>query len=563
MRGCRPHIARHSIQRLLDATGPMDVIGRIIGMATFFNRTFATAIKTVILATSLFVSDAAGMLYRPSVGRFKDGFIYWHKGQFYLFSMYTPNDDANLRNVWLATSNDGVHWKDVGPVIKDAPFPIWAMSVHQAGGRFIMNHGSFSRPGLQNVIRFWESTDLVHWTFMGNDADLYPDRRWYHPDSRLDCMSVLPVVEENQTRYYGFATGPGGFLRSDDGIHWSGLPQPPIDWGTVPPPPTPADEGGLEVGGCHAIQGKYYLVGGWFNYMGGTGYGVYTLIGDSPRGPFRADAAAYRLCGNSTRWVALWARFCDTDSDLLVNGYMYDGYTYETGNTWLPPLKKAVVDAAGHLRLGFWKGNEAVKGNALPLDSNAIKLAYPKENSGERSASAAAGRLEIQAQPERNSILRTDVPTTVAIIDSDFNFDQGILIEGVMQTTCRDRRLVAPSIGFYLEEEPGEGTAILLHSYGRTEIGKMTLADRMNFQVEDVISPGCAAPCGIAPHSDHAFRLMIRRNMFELYVDDMLVQTFNTTHTPGTVGRTPKRIGFVAENGQAVFRDVKAWAMNL
>ena len=86
------------------------------------------------------------MIYRPSVGRFKDGFILWHEGQFYLFSMYTPSDEANFRNVWLATSNDGVHWEDVGPVIKDAPFHIWAMAVHRVGDKFIMNHGSFTRP---------------------------------------------------------------------------------------------------------------------------------------------------------------------------------------------------------------------------------------------------------------------------------------------------------------------------------------------------------------------------------------------------------------------------------
>ena len=277
-------------------------------MSELCRRSGRLSLMAAVVLLGLVVTDCTAMVYRPSVGRFKDGFICWHKGQFYLFSMYTLGDEAGFRNVWLATSTDGVHWNHVGPVIKDAPFNIWAMAVHQVGDKFIMNHGSFSRPGVQNVIRFWESTDLVHWKFMGHEADLFPDTRWYHPDSRLDCMSVVPVAEDGQTRYYGFATGPGGFLQSDDGIRWNGLPQPPVDWGTVPPPPMPPEEGGLEVGGCHRINGKYYLVGGWFNYMGSTGYGVYTLVADTPRGPFRADAAAYRLCGNSGRWVALWAR---------------------------------------------------------------------------------------------------------------------------------------------------------------------------------------------------------------------------------------------------------------
>ena len=533
-------------------------------MSKFGNRLGSRTSVAVLLLICLFGANGEAMIYRPSVGRFKDGFLLWHNNQYYLFSMYkVSGNDDNFRNIWLATSSDGVHWKDVGAVIKDAPFNIWAMAVHRVGDKFIINHGSFSRPGIQNVIRFWESTDLVHWKFMGHGADLLPDPRWYPPDSRLDCMSVVPVAKNGQTRYYGFATGPGGFLESEDGLRWSGKPHPKTDWGVVPPPPTTADEGEFEIGGCHEINGKYYLVGGWFNYMGSTGYGVYTLVADSPSGPFHADAAAYRLCGNSTRWVALWARFCQTNSDLLINGYMYSGYTYETGETWLPPLKRAVVDSGGHLRLGYWKGNEAVKGTPVNVDLRTCKKVYPGEANRDCGCVATASRLEIRAQPERNSILRVNIPTTVAVLDGAFDCGKGVVIEGTIQATVADHRLSASSIGFYLEEKPGEGTAILLHSYGRTEIGKMTLANRIDFRPEDVIAPGCAAPAGIAPHVNHTFRLMVRKNMFELYLDDMFVQTFNTTHENDAIGLTPRRIGFIVENGQGLFENVRVWPMTL
>lgn len=517
-----------------------------------------------LLLGLLFAANGTAMIYKPSVGRFKDGFILWHAGQFHLFSMYTPSDEANFRNVWLATSKDGVHWTHVGPVIQDAPFPIWAMAVHRVGDKFLMNHGSFTRPGVQNVIRFWESTDLVHWKFLGYEADLKPDPRWYHPDSRLDCMSVVPVQAGGQAKYYGYATGPGGFLESDDGRHWSGRPQPKVDWDTVSPPPTPQDEGGFEVGGCHPIGDKYYLVGGWFNYQGSTGYGVYTLIGDTPTGPFRADTAAYRLCGNSTRWVALWARFCPTEAELLVNGYMYSGYTYETGETWLPPLKRADVDAHGHLRLAYWKGNDSLQAVPLDVDLSQFRKVYPDEANTDCTCQLlAASRLELQAQPERNSIVRTDIPTTVAVFDRPLDCDRGIVLTGSIQATCRDPRLVASSVGFYLEETPGAGTAILLHGYGRTEIGKLSLQGGLVFTPEDVLGPGCAAPAGIVPHTTHAFRLLVRKNMFEFYLDDFLVQTFNTTHQPGGIGVTPRRVGFIAQNGQGFLENVRAWAMTL
>ena len=137
-----------------------------------------------------------------------------------------------------------------------------------------------------------------------------------------------------------------GLITSDDGIHWRGRPQPQIEWDTASPPPTPPDEGGFEVGGCQDMNGRYYLVGGWFNYMGSTGYGVYSLRADAPEGPFRADVAAYRLCGNSSRWVALWARFCPTPNDVLINGYMYSGFTYETGETGVTE-RRLTVKAVG------------------------------------------------------------------------------------------------------------------------------------------------------------------------------------------------------------------------
>lgn len=520
--------------------------------------------SAVLMLLSVLGSVGEAMIYRPSVGRFKDGYVLWHNDQFYLFSMYkTGGDDDNFRNVWLATSRDGVHWADVGPVIKDAPFHIWAMAVHRVGDRFIMNHGSFTQPGVQNVIRFWESTDLVHWTYMGGDTDLLPDTRWYPAGSRLDCMSVVPVTAGGSTRYYGYATGPGGFLESDDGVQWSGKPRPTIDWGVFPPPPTEADEGTLEIGGCQQLGDRFYLVGGWFNYMGHTGYGVFTLVADSPDGPFVADSAAYRLCGNSTRWVSLWARFCPVNDEILVNGYMYSGYSYESGETWLPPLKKAVVDPKGHLRLGYWKGNDALRGEPVAIDTSRCTQAYPSDTAGGCSVAAAGNRLEVQAQPERGSFVRVDVPRTVAVLEDGVDCDRGIVVEGTIQATCRDRRLVAPAAGFYLEEQPGEGTAILLQGHGQTEIGRLTLGDRAEFRPEDVIGPGCAAPAGIVPHQSHTFRLLVRQNMFELYLDDMLVQTFNTTHDPGTVGRVPRRIGFIAENGLAIFENVTVSPMTL
>ena len=122
------------------------------------------------------------MLYKPSQGIFKDNCVFFHDGTYYLFSMYSTiagshDDRRDYNHVWLATSADGVHWRDVGPVIS-APFIVYAMGVWQVGGKFYLNHGSFTAPGKQNVLRFWGSEDLRNWTYQGEETDLRPDVRW-------------------------------------------------------------------------------------------------------------------------------------------------------------------------------------------------------------------------------------------------------------------------------------------------------------------------------------------------------------------------------------------------
>jgi len=148
---------------------------------------------------------AHALLYCAPEGTTKDNCVIEHDGTFYLFTMYRrERQRADIidqwRHVWCATSTDGVHWKDVGPVIEDAPFSIWAMKVWKAGDRFIMDHGSFT-DGKQDVLKFWESPDLIHWTYLGPDYDV---RR---PDGkRIDHMSVISQVENGKTIYYGYAS---------------------------------------------------------------------------------------------------------------------------------------------------------------------------------------------------------------------------------------------------------------------------------------------------------------------------------------------------------------------
>lgn len=500
------------------------------------------------------------MLYKPLLGKFKDNYLIHYDGRFYMFSMYMK-DGGEYRNVWLAESNDGVHWDDVGLVIEDAKFLVWAMGIHQVDDRFIMNHGSFDSNGAQGVLKFWQSYNLRDWEYMGEDFDVSTTGLGLPAEARLDAMNVV----RTENGYYGYATGPAGFLYSSDGIRWE-FCDTKIDFREIPPPPTPFNEGIFEVGGCSELNGNFYYLGGWFNYMGRTGYGVYTLKSDNPCGPFVPDAQAYRLCGNSSRWVSLWARFCTMENEQLVTSYMQQGYSYENGDTWMPPLKKAVVDKDGHLRLVYWPGNDLLMGQVVDLSANTwhVLLATQTETRVNSDVASIQDNWNIDLQAREYPVFAyCPEEVSIALLSGILDADTGFIVSGTIEVHSRDTRLVSPSAGIVMEEGDGFGTAIWMHGCGITRIGRISWHNGYIFDCEDTISTGCAAPAGISVNVLHHFRLLIRKCMFEFYLDDMLVQTLNTTHFPDKDGLAPRSIGFTVMNGICFIREMQINSMNL
>ena len=196
------------------------------------------------------------MLYRPSKGKMKDDFIVYYEGRYYMFCMYGPDID-HYNSVWLATSEDGVHWKDYGVVIQ-APFIVWAMAILRVGDRFIMNHGSFTPKGVQGVLKQWESHDLLHWRYLGEEYDVLPPPDI--EDARIDHMAAIPEEERGETVYYGYPASPYMVLRSKDGLKWDfiGTADQCIDWGDVPPTLVEAKDAPLETGAAMRIGETYY-----------------------------------------------------------------------------------------------------------------------------------------------------------------------------------------------------------------------------------------------------------------------------------------------------------------
>ena len=114
-----------------------------------------------------------------------------------------------------------------------------------------------------------------------------------------------------------------------------------------------------------------------------------------------------------------------------------------------------------------------------------------------------------------------------------------------------------------MEETDGAGTAIWLHGYGLTEIGRMTWKGGYTFACEDSVGYGCAAPAGIRAGAPNTFKLFVRKSMYEFYLNGLLVQTMNTTHFPDAAGINPGKIGFAVKNGICDIQNLSIRWMNL
>ena len=469
------------------------------------------------------------MFYKPSYGKMKDNCIVFHEGRYYLYSMYAKHAEYNAmsaryNNVWLAISDDGVHFSDYGCVIENHPTLIWAMKVHRVDGTFYMNAGSFSESGAQNRLLFWSSKDLLHWTPR-------PDLMVTAPpvdgcEVRLDCMNALQLPDGS---WYGYATGYYNFLRSPDGIHWE-ITEGSIE--TAPFPPFAPGEGGFEIADCFYLDGRYFLLSGAFGYMGMPGYGVYVYTADAPQGPFRPLLPSFRVNGNSGRWVNVWERAFLTEDGVLAHNYMYNSNNYELGLCHLPPIKRFSYEN-GELILKWWEKNEAARGELC----------------------ACADSL--RAQTECRNIWEPDAAPVTVTTDALLSGEN--FIEGILSLEPGRNWTDLVKGGLYLEDTRGFGTVILFDCSGKVHI--CTMKDGTLLAVEDEIGYGCAAPYWLEPGKEYTFRIVTRHGLFEVYLDDRYLQTFNTAHIPGQDAAPICRAGAAALRGACCIKDLRIYNM--
>ena len=510
-----------------------------------------------------------GFVYQPTKGFFWDPSVIYANHQYYMFSMYGGE------SVWLATSQDGVHWQDYGVVLKSEGFKnnrVWKQYISRVGDRYIMNHGAFTDQGTNNnLMRFYESRDLIHWKFL---YEVPIDKQFYLADGRWDHMFMVPKSEFNLGEgYLGYVVadpidhGGFGMMESADGVHYTPIKAPAIDADFKVPT--------LEVGGIKKFGDTYYFLGGNANHYGFSGYGVYTYTAKSPMGPFKPDLGAYRLTGTSgidgDTYIHILAAFVkDSPEDLISDPFSFGSSPGTDGQgTWFLPMRKPVIDPAGHLHLGYWKQNDLAKGDEIKVDEAQHTVAFPPgqtETDPIIKATAGADSLLVHTDKPWRPFSWLDARATrkgVVVINRPFDLDKGVIVEGHIKARALSTRTSDAHntyAGFYIEGiDKKLGTAIMLQvgepQWRESKIGGLRLDTEFHFNPLDVTGRNSATVTGLDDGKEHTFRLWIRGGQVELYIDDLLMQTFFFYRSSG-------RIGFISQESEAEFSHLKFYEMN-
>jgi hypothetical protein len=475
------------------------------------------------------------MLFTPStMSALWDVWLYRHEETHYLFYLANSRPDRPWDAIGLATSADGVHFDDHGPVVTKAPDAeyLGAGMTWRAGGKFLLNFSECRNGKLE--IFFAESNDLRHWDRIpASESVSRMDPRWYadgttFSDQRWDNIWVLEDAE--QPGFFGYVTavakdGPEGLrgtcasVRSHDGVHFqTGAPviEPGL-WGDK-----------LEIGGVEPHQGQYFMLAAqaevplgvrWSAHHPNAVGGVYVLRSARQDGPFLLDPSQPPLLVSAPDHYTYFARFYRCDGELLVAHHSLSPARFiatvqPKPGTYLAPLKRAQV-SDGILRLSWWPGNEAMAGPDLP-----VGLACAETRGLAEPPDLQAARVRLTA-----------AAGGVCMLPRAYDLGQGVLAEFSL-------RLEATRGGFggnglLIEgERRWAGTAFIADTSGNVAVGPY---NGYAFQAVDIKRRD------LEVGRTYRWRLLVRGQFVELYIDDDLVQCYSIPGTPGT------RLGFITE----------------
>ncbi|HEY3281901.1 MAG TPA: hypothetical protein VGN26_06460 [Armatimonadota bacterium] len=430
-----------------------------------------------------------------------DNWCHRWKGTYYLYFLITEHSGGE--GFGVATSPDGVHWEDHGWALRASDKmvdylgtgAVWKAADFRRTGRFLCNYSEWRvEPGTakktQNIL-FAESRDLLHWTKLSDETMFRVDPEHYDPYGRWDCIYPMPRVEGG---YWGTWTatarpdsphqGIVGLGWSADGLHWTAVEPPEVTPGV-------------------GESGAFWRFGDRIHAMFGAGMTMWSYSADQVTGPYvRASRNPLLLSADHT----YFSRFLPLDGGtVLVNHQSNSDLGWH-----IAPLKKAVVDGRGDLRLVWWRGNAKLKGQRLS----------PKRLGG--------GGLELPVPVDLN---------------------HGAVIEGKVRLPDVEE----PPVGLRLLLEGGKAYDLRVQANGACEVGEAPLH---GMPWKAALSMDRQRHFPLEPR----FRLLLRRGMLEFYLDEELILCFRLqgAGTLNLLGIAP-----LSSAPQRAMSDLKLWAMSL
>lgn len=206
---------------------------------------------------------------------------------------------------------------------------------------------------------------------------------------------------------------------------------------------------------------------------------------------------------------------------------MYDGFSYENGTVWLPPIKKLASDSMV-LHLEWWSRNDILIVNSY---FTCEKLTANNEGCGVFYESHNTVKISEIKPINKESVLEFDL-------------------------TLQPNNFTEYSAGgFYLSETNTQGTAVIFDTYGKCKI--CTVINNKIEGIDDEISYGSCAPYYLESGKNYSVKVLIKNNMFEVYVDNKYLQTFNTTHFKDCEGKCIKGFAAISNRRECLLSNIK------
>ena len=325
---------------------------------------------------------------------------------------------SGLCGFGLATSDDGVRWRDEGLTMRPFDQPalgsgaVWRSPSDP--DEWVLNYSDeCNEPAIRRAsnctgqqIRFQTSRNASlrgPWRPRPDVPPFVPSEALGYSSFRWDTIN--PYFDAESKTLYGWWTaglptdgpagGPGkagqsamGFGTSADGVHWKARAPAILTW----PSATNVTAGGFEIGGVAPITSS----GGQRRWYASVcmshqelpaaidgRVGCFTFVAAQPGGPYTIAAKNAAILGYGQRGrdpeYAYYHRFLHARGELLTHYQVYDKahWKREHGVTcYLTPLKRMVVDEQdGALRMMYWNTNEALKAPpAMPVERGRLTI---------------------------------------------------------------------------------------------------------------------------------------------------------------------------------------------